>query len=576
MTLSLKSNIPLYIYSHTDTLKSMKKYFEEYKNTSSSVLAKYIDTQIYKTNTHLRMIYATKCNPRTCILSGCSHNQYVHNPLMLNNRYPKYFDYFYSYIDTSSESYIHFELSDNVCTDDTHNNNNTDDINVDYMKGEPIDRVKIIEKIECVFKREIRNRDSVQFSRMEWLEFGFDYTHGGRCKLCKKDCHKNNYICIIKSRLLHIRKLGNPDRCPKSKNMKIQISDKLFYNHNDMKKNILMFKHHSRKNKVQFVLYPDFESYNRRIEKLNIKYDSHKPYQFKIAHQKVNSFALYFKSDIPSIESRYITYRGDDALNKFCEYMLILEEYFSKIFNDYKELDPTDDEKKQFEAEKYCRYCERRFELYKPDDTIEPKVKDHCHISVKYRGAAHNICNRTAKQCNFIPVLFHNLSHYDGKLIAKEFSNFNVDIKVLPKSYENYIAFEVRSLRFLDSYRFIGSSLEEAAKSLKDDDLKIMKDVFPDISKDTFDLIKHKGEYTYDKVEDSEYFNRIEFPPIEDFYSILKGKGISQRNHDKALKVYRTFECKNFGDYSDLYCKRDVILLADCFKKFREMSLKNY
>ena len=102
------------LYTHTDTLKSMNKYFEEYKNTSSSVLAKYIDTQIYKTNTHLRMIYATKCNSVTCILNGCSHNQYVHNPLMLYNRYTKYSDYFYSYIDTSSEPYIHFEISDNV------------------------------------------------------------------------------------------------------------------------------------------------------------------------------------------------------------------------------------------------------------------------------------------------------------------------------------------------------------------------------------------------------------------------------------------------------------------------------
>src|SRR6266853_4338425 len=438
------------------------------------------------------MIYATKCNPRTCILNGCSHNQYVHKPLMLGNRYceaqgkarTKYSDYFYSYIDTSSEPYIHFEISDNVCT---HDKLNTDDdimqslgqsTYVDYTKGEEIDRVKIIEKIECVFKREIQNRNSVQFSRLEWNEFGFDYTHGGRCKLCKKDCHKNNYICIIKSGLLHIRKLGNPDRCPKSKNMKIQISDKLFYNHNDMKKNILMFKHHDRKNKVPFVLYPDFESYNRRIEKLNIKYDSHKPYQFKIAHQNVNSFALYFKSDIPSIESRYITYRGDDALNKFCEYMLKIEEFFSNIFNDYKELVPTDDELKQFEAEKYCRFCERSLYLYKPDDTIEPKVRDHCHISGKYRGAAHESCSLNAKQCNFIPVYFHNLSHYDSKMIVKEFSNFKVDIKVLPKSYEDYISFEVRSLRFLDSYRFLGCSLDEASKSLKHDDLNIMRSEF--------------------------------------------------------------------------------------------------
>src|SRR6266853_4781367 len=213
--------------------------------------------------------------------------------------------------------------------------------------------------------------------------------------------------------------------------------------------------------------------------------------------------------------------------------------------------------KRKFKDAKRCFYCKRRFDLYRPDDTIEPKVKDHCHISGKYRGAAHEACNLNAKQCNFIPVVFHNLSGYDGKMIAKEFSNFKVDIKILPKSYEDYISFQVRSLIFKDSYRFLSCSLEEAVKSLKHDDLKIMGKEFEDISNDDFELIKYKGVYPYDEVGDGGYFNRTTLPPKEDFYSILKRKGISQKKYDKAVKIYKTFKCKDFGDYHDLYLKRD-------------------
>src|SRR6266853_1024273 len=78
----------------------------------------------------------------------------------------------------------------------------------------------------------------------------------------------------------------------------------------------------------------------------------------------------------------------------------------------------------------------------------------------------------------------------DVKMIVKEFDNLKVDIKVLPKSYEDYISFQVRSLRFLDSYRFLSCSLEVAAKSLKHNDLKIWEKNSKDISNDDFELVK--------------------------------------------------------------------------------------
>ena len=47
-------------------------------------------------------------------------------------------------------------------------------------------------------------------------------------------------------------------------------------------------------------------------------------------------------------------------------------------------------------------------------------VKDHCHYTGKYRGAAHDICNLRYKIPKEIPVVFHNGSTYDYKFIIKE------------------------------------------------------------------------------------------------------------------------------------------------------------
>ena len=50
------------------------------------------------------------------------------------------------------------------------------------------------------------------------------------------------------------------------------------------------------------------------------------------------------------------------------------------------------------------------------------KVRDHCHLTGKYRGPAHNTCNInvTQKQTNFIPFIFHNFSNYDCHMFFKK------------------------------------------------------------------------------------------------------------------------------------------------------------
>ena len=69
------------------------------------------------------------------------------------------------------------------------------------------------------------------------------------------------------------------------------------------------------------------------------------------------------------------------------------------------------------------------------------KVRDHCHITGKYRGATHWSCNVNLKMTKKVPVIFHNFKGYDSHLILKELSKFNVKKSVIPNGLETYMAF---------------------------------------------------------------------------------------------------------------------------------------
>ena len=66
------------------------------------------------------------------------------------------------------------------------------------------------------------------------------------------------------------------------------------------------------------------------------------------------------------------------------------------------------------------------------------KVRDHCHITRKYRGPAHRSCNSKFKISRKLPIFFHNLQGYDGHLIFKELHNYE-QTEVIPKSIEKYM-----------------------------------------------------------------------------------------------------------------------------------------
>ena len=137
----------------------------------------------------------------------------------------------------------------------------------------------------------------------------------------------------------------------------------------------------------------------------------------------------------------------------------------------------TKEDEEDFKNNNICRFCEKNIE--------SDKVRDHCHLTGRYRGPAHSICkiNVRPKQKIFIPYTFHNFPNYDCHRFFKtlvEKKNDKVEFDIIPKTNEDYIGVTYGCIRFIDSYRVLSMSLDGLVKNLNEDVLKILKKEFPD------------------------------------------------------------------------------------------------
>ena len=204
-------------------------------------------------------------------------------------------------------------------------------------------------------------------------------------------------------------------------------------------------------------------------------------------------------------------------------------------------------------------------------------VRDHCHVTGEFRGAAHNVCNlrlRINPKTTIIPVVFHNLRGYDAHHIMQEIGNINSKIKCIPNNMEKYISFSLGNLRFIDSFQFLLSSLDSLVASNKPDDFEIMKQFEEDDERRA--LVLRKGVYPYEYMDSFERFNETSLPLKEAFYSKQTDLHISDEDYEHAKKVWKAYECEMLGEYHDLYLATDTVLLADVFENFRKTCLKHY
>ena len=152
---------------------------------------------------------------------------------------------------------------------------------------------------------------------------------------------------------------------------------------------------------------------------------------------------------------------------------------------------------------------------------MDEKVRNHCHISGKCRGAAHFSCNANLKITKKVPVIFHNLRGYDSHLIIKGLSNFDVNVDVIPNGLEKYMSFIVnRNLVFIDSMQFINYSLDSSVGSLVDENFKYLSEKFRG---DYLKVVKGKGVYPYEYMDSFKKFDESELPSRDKFFSSLRG-----------------------------------------------------
>ena len=144
----------------------------------------------------------------------------------------------------------------------------------------------------------------------------------------------------------------------------------------------------------------------------------------------------------------------------------------------------SEKEEERFQSSNICWICKKLI------DSDNEKVRDHCHITGKFRGAAHWSCIINLQLTEKVPLIFHNLRGYDSHLIFCELNKFDVKIGVIPNRLEKYMAIVLnKNLVFIGSMQFMNSSLEKLVKSLSENDFKYLTE---ETGSKNLELLKQK------------------------------------------------------------------------------------
>ncbi|XP_044733269.1 uncharacterized protein LOC123295873 [Chrysoperla carnea] len=282
-------------------------------------------------------------------------------------------------------------------------------------------------------------------------------------------------------------------------------------------KKIMKFKNFANKERTVISVYVDFECILAPIDKCVGK--KAKCYQKHIAYSVGYYVCCTYKNEL----NYYKSYRGEN-----CERWLAMElktladKVNETIENPVPMIKLNASEKEKIKMVTNCHICGEPL-------SATDRVLDHNHFTGAFRGVAHSDCNLNYHESHTIPIVFHNLSGYDAHLIIEEIATaFKGSISLIPLTKENYISF-------------------------------IKQGVFP-----------------YDYISDLTKLDEQSLPSIDMFFSTLTDSKISIDEYRHAQNVWKAFNIQTLGEYSDLYLKTDVLLLADIFENFRDMCLEKY
>ena len=265
--------------------------------------------------------------------------------------------------------------------------------------------------------------------------------------------------------------------------------------------------------KVPFIMYTDFESVLEPIQGASNNPNISSTRGVNI--HTPSGWCLYSKFAYArsagrahgNLDNPLTQYKGSDCVEKFCEHII---SEAKRLYTSFPEQPMTPLTKLQLKEHRKATKCDICF---KPFDD-RGKVRDHCHYSGLYRGAAHFSCNLRYKIPCYIPVVFHNLTGYDTHLFIRELAKYTTHMGVIAKNVEDYISFSIKvevdrymdsegnerpwetELRFIDSFKFMSSSLDLLVNNLAKGDHKFWG--FEEYSDKQRELLIRKGTYPYE------------------------------------------------------------------------------
>ena len=200
--------------------------------------------------------------------------------------------------------------------------------------------------------------------------------------------------------------------------------------------NIIKYNQGEKSIKLPFIIYADLECL---LKKMSICYNNPEESSTTEINKHVPSgYSLFTHCSSDKTKNKFNYYRGTYCMKKFCK---DLREHATEIINyEKKKMIPlTTKEKIDYNKQKICYTCKKEFNT---NDKKNYKVRDHCHYTGKYRGAAHNIHNFRYKIPKEILIVFHNGSTYDYHFIIKELvKEFDGNFECLGENTEKYITF---------------------------------------------------------------------------------------------------------------------------------------
>ena len=322
-------------------------------------------------------------------------------------------------------------------------------------------------------------------------------------------------------------------------------------------RNKLTFQNHYKQLPARFIISADFEALTTKVEGPEL--DLTKSNTQRTQHHEACNYS-YIMVRCDGQTEPPVEYRGPNAAEHFLESLQEEERKIKGVLADPKAMRMTRGDWLAFRTAETCHVCDKPLE--------GDSVRDHCHITGEYRGAAHNACNlklRLNPQTTSIPVVFHNLRGYDSHLLMQAISKVEGRVSCIPNNTEKYISF---CLRFIDSAQFLLASHDKLLAANPPGAFQIPAQHEP--NREKRELLIRKGVYPYEYMDTWDRFTEPKLPTKEAFYSKLSDAHVSDADYTHAQKVWATFGCKALGDYSDLYCRTDVLLLADVFETYRK------